>query len=199
MKIEQAWIDDPLERGVFETPELCVEVDELPDVTIPPESYVFDNNNPMVWAIGKDGPFVAYEVLSMRTGEPPRGALQAQAGTFNRLFGNLLPPIVDISLFVGSDTSSYHYALPLKRARQLVRKHAPEWRLLLSDRAAQEGIFLWVPVEVDPHCKWNEGLSSTCGKPVHNFVLIKGVDVPLCQQHFNQHQAKFMAQRAATR
>lgn len=175
MKITDAWVHDPSYLGRIEVPELCVQVDEEPDVTIEPKP--FDNG----WTVGKYGPFVKYE----------QGDLPVTAVDFNLAFRDRLPMVIDVVLVVdnGHDKSEVlelPFSLPLDRARQLVKKYDPSWRLLIQDREAVHGKLVWRPVQTDPECR---GDSGACRQKPASPVRIKGVDIPLCQEHMQKHNA----------
>lgn len=182
MKITDAWIHDYSRYGKFEIPELCVQVDEAPDVTIEPRQ--FENG----WTVGKYGPFVKYENLNK----------DVTAVDFNLAFRDRLPMVIDIVLVVdnGHDKSEIlemPFSLPLDRARQLVKKYDPSWRLLIQDREAVHGKLVWRPIQTDPECRGHGGL---CGKKPASYIRIKGVDIPLCQEHTQQHNAAQAKARA---
>lgn len=185
MKITDAWVYDPSRLGKIEPPELCVQVDEHPDVTIPQEE--FANG----WFVGKYGPFVKYGKLNY-DGKP------VTAIDFNLAFRDRLPMLIDIVLVVEdlkNDTiEELPFSLPLTRARQLVKKYDPDWRLLISDREAVHGNLVWRPVEKNPACRGDGG---NCGTRPASLVRIKGIEIPLCQSHLKKHnsaQAKARAQ-----
>lgn len=182
MKIISAWIDDPTLRGALARPILCVEVTEHPDVTIPPENFSGG------WSVGKYGPFVSYE-----------GPDEADAGDFNIRFRNRFPVVVDITLFIqGEVTGLNGFSLPLTRARQLTRKYDPDWRLLISDRAAETGSLLWVPQETNPACRrWNDSQKSICGQRPARFIRVADVDLAFCETHVREHNERYAAKRAA--
>jgi hypothetical protein len=178
MKISDAWIYDPAKLGEIAVPELCVEVDEEPSVTIEPET--FANG----WTVGKYGPFVKYS----------HSGGSRTAVDFNLAFRDRFPMVIDITLAVTPDPEDNErtevifdtYSLPLTRARQLVKKYAPEWRLLISDREAIHGNLVWRPVQTDPECRGEGGF---CGIRPATAVRIKGVDIPLCYTHLKEHNS----------
>lgn len=185
MKITDAWIEDPAGRGRLESPYLCVQVDEKPDVTIAEENFAGG------WTVGKYGPFVKYD-----------NPANPDAGDFNIRFRNRFPPVVDIELQVFNNTGveliGGSFALPLKRARQLVRKYANDWRLLVSDRNAEEsGLLLWLPVQRNPVCKSWTG-HTICGKQPARTVRVRDVDLPLCDDHIREHNEKHRLARTAS-
>lgn len=186
MAIQTAWVDDPLVGGKLLQPIFCVEVNVMPDVTIPDE--VFDGG----WTVGKYGPFIKYT----------HGHQEVNAGDFNMRFAKRFPPVVDISLFqVGKDEPSTLYALNVKRARALLRKYAADWRLLLADRDAQEGVMIWFPTEKDPVCKYWTSRQQICGQQYSLTVPVDGIDVPVCSQHrgvYNSRQAVGRQRRDAS-
>lgn len=183
MKITDAWIFDPSLQGQIALPELCIQVDEVPDVTIPPETF-----GP--WTVGKYGPFVKY-------------AKQDESVTavdFNLHFRGRFPMVIDVVLVVdnGHDTSEVlemPFSLPLSRARQLVKKYDPDWRLLVSDREAVTGNLIWRPVESNPECRGQGGFCKV--RPSHP-VRIKGVEVPLCIDCTRKHNAAQAHARTAS-
>jgi len=182
MRIEDAWIDDPVRRGEFEPPKLCLQVDEWPDESIP------DSPQGRGWIVGKWGPFHKYS----------RPGHKVTAGDFNAERNNLtkpFQPLVDISLFLGR-TEEYtdKYALALTRARQKVKQFAPQWRLLLADKEAQSGKILWIPVEKNQVCKFWLGGTKICAKALYGTARVKGIDIPYCREHMetynNEHARK---------
>lgn len=179
MKIKDAWVDDPAFRGVVEYPQLCVEVDELPDVTIEPAEFSGG------WTVGKYGPFVKYTQSLLPE--------ETDAGDFNVRFRGRFPSIVDISLFKTGEELSYEgYAINLSRARQLLRKWQPQWRLLLADKDAQSGKIIWRPVDSNPVCRFYDGNNACRNPKVAGTVRIKGVELPFCREHiqaWNQSRA----------
>ena len=188
MKIITAWIDDPTLRGVVEPPVLYVEVDHFPDMTY---DWIHTDDD---WQHAKYGPFVAFE---------REHTLDYSAGDYNVRFAGEFPPVVDITLVVGSATWTEMFALPITRARQLVRKHCNAWRLYLSDKNAQAGEMLWVPQAINPTCRhWYENSHKSkgvcCGRPDTTFVRHKGIDLPLCPEHLTQHNNKNAEARRTT-
>ena len=185
MKITDAWIDDPTLDGHLRAPKLVVEVDEFPTVTIEPET--FSGN----WTVGKYGPFVKYV-----------GPAGSTAGEFNVRFRNHFPPIVDIMLIVSEDGTENEYSgysLPLSRARQLVRKNDANWRLLISDRDAEKGTFLWLPVETDPSCRVVMANKKPCGTRPAKMIRVLDVDLSMCEAHIKEHNAKQARKRTPAR
>lgn len=179
MKITDAWVDDPTMRGKNEAPKLHVSVDEMPDVSIPEEKFSGG------WSVGKYGPFVKYACTS----EP------ATAGDFNIRFRQRFQPVVDIALHVGK-VGELNFSLPLTRARQLIRKHEDNWKLLVSDKDAEKGRLLWVPVEVDPACRQWMG-KGICGNRPTSAVRENGILRPLCAVHVQEHNKRQAELRAA--
>lgn len=201
MKITDAWVFDPTIDGVLKPPMLVVEVDTLPDVTIGPDTFSGG------WTVSKYGPFVKYV-------QQDPGAMHkspVNAGDFNVRFGGRFPSVLDVRVQTG-DAATDQFSLPLNRARQLVRKHAHEWRLLLSDKAGQHGSLLWLPVQASPQCRWvthpartglgREGNMSTdaqtCGYFPARYVTIDGVDIPLCPEHTQAHNTEQAVKRTAS-
>lgn len=192
MKITDAWVDDPALDGKLERPILCVQVDEMPDVTIRPSTFSDG------WTVGKYGPFVKYE-----------GPDNAGAGEFNIRFRNRFPVVVDIVLTVTSERAnglSYtfektEYCLPLSRARQLMRKFDDAWKYVVSDRDAQKGTILWVPNEINPACKFfvaEKGQrGEICGRHPATPIPVNGIDLAMCISHIKEHNDKHAAKRAA--
>lgn len=178
MKITNAWIDDPTLVGEFRAPQLCVEVTEMPDETIPYEPFAGG------WRVGKFGPFVQYEC--------PGGGV---ASDFNVRFRARFPVVVDVTLFIGDDQFT-GFSLPLTRARQLVRKYDPTWRLLVSDRAAETGSLLWLPIESNPTCRFWDG-SKCCGRKPAKQIRVNDVDFAMCEDHVKDHNARQASRRAA--
>lgn len=192
MKITDAWIDDPTTRGQLLAPELCVEVDELPSVTIEPRSFGGG------WSVGKYGPFIRF------TQSDPD--VPATAGAFNVRFAREFQPVVDVGLFLkdSHEDGIGGYALNVTRARQLIRKWEKNWRLLLSDRAAQAGAMTWVPLDINPKCRyWIKTSTHTtdghvCGRPATGTVHREGLELPHCPEHMHLFNKKFAAKRSAS-
>lgn len=193
MKITSAWIDDPTQRGTYEPPTMCVEVTEEPTVSIPEETFAGG------WTVGKYGPFVAYSQQdSPGTHSAPSG--KATASDFNIRFRGRFPVVVDIRLFTPAEEIS-GFSLPLTRARQLVRKHVPVWKLVVSERAAESGGLLWLPTLIHPTCRWNERNGKAvfiCHAVPARYVRIGNCDVPLCGTHIEEHNSK-QAERRTSR
>lgn len=186
MKITNAWIDDPTQRGETQLPQLCVEVTEYPDVTIQPEPF---NGG---WTVGKYGPFVKY--LQM---DPTARFIDTDASDFNIRFRSRFPVVVDITLFVeGEEKPSEGFSLPLTRARQLVRKYDPSWRLLISDRAAERGEIKWLPVQSNPSCRFWQG-DHACGQRPAKSIRVNEIDLPMCEAHVREHNTRMAGKRAA--
>lgn len=181
MRITNAWIDDPTLRGETSRPQLCVEVTEKPDVTIEPESFSGG------WTVGKFGPFVQY----LHEDSP-------DASDFNIRFRGRFPVVVDVTLFIeGKQEYVDLFSLPLTRARQLVRKYDPNWRLLVSDRAAENGELLWVPIESNPQCRhWLEN-KQVCGQRPTRTIRVSDIDLALCETHVREHNERYAAKRTA--
>lgn len=180
MKITNAWIDDPTIRGEMARPRLCVEVTEEPDVTIEPEPFAGG------WSVGKYGPFVQFVAP-----EP------VDAGDFNIRFRNRFPVVVDVTLFVAdADEGRVGLSLPLTRARQLIRKFDGNWRLLVSDRAAENGELLWVPIESNPRCRhWLD--TKVCGQRPTRIIRVNEIDLAMCETHVREHNERYAAKRTA--
>lgn len=180
MKITNAWIDDPTMHGDMARPRLCVEVTNKPDVTIEPEAFAGG------WSVGKYGPFVKFDAPDA-----------VDAGDFNIRFRNRFPVVVDVTLFIeGGEEYVDLLSLPLTRARQLVRKYDPNWRLLVSDRAAESGELLWVPVEVNPVCRhWLN--SKVCGQRPARVIRVNEIDLAMCEAHVREHNDRHAARRTA--
>jgi hypothetical protein len=186
MRILNAWIDDPTLHGELEAPRLCVEVDEKPTVSIKPEPFAGG------WQVSKYGPFVKYFCSTERVG----------AGDFNIRFRNRFPVVIDIQLYVGDgdEEGTSEFCLPLTRARQLTRKHDDGWRLLVSDKAAEKGELLWVPVETDPSCRhWLGHANGTCKQRPARAVRHHDINFPLCAEHLQQHNSRQATARAEFR
>lgn len=188
MKIQDAWIDDPMLRGLKQSPKLCVQVDVPPDQTIAEQS--FDDG----WTVSRYGPFVKYRL----------GRRKVTAGDFNARFTSVHNPpklgeprlrsIVDVSVFFGkSEGYTNEFALLLDRSRGLMKKYQPQWRLMLDDKLAQSGKILWLPIERHPVCKfWDKEHKTICSKRMEQVVRSDGVEFPLCHEHleiFNHSQA----------
>lgn len=182
MKITDAWIDDPTLVGELDVPQLCVEVDESPDSTIPMQDFSGG------WRVGKFGPFVRYDCNST----------PVDAGDFNVRFRGRFPVIVDINLYIGKgdENGSIGYSLPLSRARQLVRKYDETWRLLVNDKAAEKGTILWRPVQTGASCRYWLG-TKCCGERPARTVRVGEVELPLCDAHVKAHNDKYAARRTA--
>lgn len=187
MRITNAWIDDPTLYGETKQAQLCVEVSEYPDVTIEPESFAGG------WVVGKYGPFVKY----LQTA-PDSTPSNVSASDFNVRFRSRFPVVVDITLFkqFKEAPSALNFSLPLTRARQLVRKYDPTWRLLVSDRAAEQGNILWIPVQSNPACRFWSGGACCNSRPAKG-IRVNDVDVPLCEAHLREHNTKMASKRAA--
>jgi hypothetical protein len=180
VRITNAWIDDPTLIGEVEPPGLCVEVTEMPDVTITPETFSGG------WTVGKYGPFVHYE-----------GPNLAEASDFNIRFRGRFPAVVDIDLFIGKDMPSGKtgFSLPLTRARQLVKKYDSDWRLTINDRAAESGSLLWLPTQTRPACRsWVD--DRICGRVPSRPIRVKDVDFPMCEMHLQEHNKRHAEKRA---
>lgn len=180
MRILTAFVDDPSFRGRLESPLLIVRVDEWPDRTFEPDNLAGG------WTIARYGPFMAYT--------DPSG--DAEAGDFNVKFPGRFPPLVDIGLELEDGETRYDFALPLRRARQLVRKHDANWRLLLNDHDAQHGKMSWLPVETQPGCREWDGY-KTCGRKPTKPIRIQLVDVPLCPEHVHHSNTRHASERIA--
>lgn len=189
MKITNAWIDDPTLRGQLAPPKLCVEVTEMPSVTIEPESFSGG------WKVGKFGPFVNY--FQQDSNDVPPSPVSAP--DFNARFRNRFPMVIDITLFTPTEEVD-GLSLPLPRARQLVRKYANDWRLAVSEKAAESGQLLWEPVQVNPECRHWMPEHRTCGGVPAKFIRVGNVNFPMCQHHIEIHnraQASRRTQRSA--
>lgn len=164
----------------MQLPELIIEVTEFPDVTIPSESFGGG------WEVSKYGPFVHYV-----------GPAGSTAGDFNIRFRSRFAPVVDIELSVAGriDPRGKRFSLPLTRARQLVRKYDSTWRLLVSDKAAESGTLLWLPVETMPGCRglWSDG--RVCLSRPTRKINTSGIDLPLCALHVKEHNDKYAIAR----
>lgn len=185
MKILRAWIDDPTELGTLQQPLMIVEVDEYPDQTHDPIST--DDG----WTQSKFGPFVKYDYSPTE---------EADAGDYNVRFAGQYPAIIDIGLMVlNFDDRSDIFGLPIPRARQLIRKHSPGWRLYLSDYDAIDGALLWVPQQVNATCRfWHPNARMTCDAPATATVRKSGVDLPLCVDHLKTHNSERAEARRAS-
>lgn len=188
MRILDAWIEDPLLDNIVEQPYLKVEVDAMPNVSIPNESFQGG------WEVSKLGPFIQYS----------RRGKNSDAGDFNVRFRRTFPSIVDIKLAVKGQIGVHPMALPLPRARQLIRKHDPEWRLLLGDHEAQSGKMIWIPSEIKPVCRhWDQvtvdgqSIFEMCEDPFQAYVRSNHVSIPLCKIHLKRFNSSMAAARTA--
>jgi hypothetical protein len=186
MRILGAWIDDPTLVGKVDPPMLCVETDAYPDETQEPLRW--DDG----WVQAKYGPFILFDC------EPNA---DITAGDYNVRFAGAYPPIVDIMLVVENQNYSGLFGLPLSRARQLVRKHCPHWRLYLNDNDAQQGTMTWIPQMAKPTCRWwmpQRIAPSPCGM-TQDVVYVRkdGIDFPLCSKHLTDHNATMADRRRA--
>lgn len=181
VKIQTAFVHDETLSGNLQRPFVVVGVNELPDITIEPRQF------PGGWTVSKAGPFVMYSNVS----DP-----SVDAGEFNLRFRRHYPAVVDVALQVGSEREMIHgkYSLPVPRARQLLRKYDPTWRLYVSDRDALKGQNVWLPVEANAACRHWLGM-RTCGARPTRIARQGSVDVPLCADHMQD----FSDQQAASR
>jgi len=202
VRIKSAWVDDPLKGGTISPCELTIEVDAFPETTIEPE--VYQSSDTEVWFVGKRGPFVTYWYHQLPNG---LWATVGQDGRFNVFFSGVFTPIVQVT--VGIDTGdewivdSGSWNLPLSRARQLLKKYDPSWRLHLSERSGNNGELAWKLVELGPGCRfWLDGLDRCCGKKCVQTVTASGwdgpVDMPVCEQHLHQHNRQQAARRQSS-
>lgn len=201
MRIKSAWVDDPLQGGTVSPCELTIEVDEFPETTIEPE--VYQSSDTEVWYVGKRGPFVTYEWHNLGGAFATIG----KDGKFNVSFSGVFTPIVQV--VVGIDTGDEwivdpgSWNLPLSRARQLLKKYDPSWRLHLSERSGNNGELAWKLVELGAGCRyWLLGLDKCCGKKSVQTVTASGwdgpVDMPMCEQHLHQHNRQQAARRQSS-
>lgn len=194
MKITNAWIDDPTLRGKLAKPELCIEVDSEPVSTIPDEAFAGG------WTVGKYGPLVKF------TAPEP-----VDAGDFNVRFRNRFPVVVDVTLFRQCDClhkktagcdhedGQLGYSLLLTRARQCLRKFDPSWRLHVSDRAAENGQLIWVPVQFGAGCRqWlvtSPSKGATCGRTPARPIKVGEIDLVMCERHIRENNERHAALR----
>jgi hypothetical protein len=187
MKIMRAWVYDPTVDGHLDPPQLYVETDSYPDQTL---DWIHADDD---WQQAKYGPFVAFE--RERTTD-------YDAGDYNVRFAGQFPPVVDITLVVGSQVYFEMFSLPLTRARQLVRKHASDWRLYLDDHEAQSGSMLWLPRMTKPRCRWwmtHRKPPSVCNSPEEAMYVRKdGIDFPVCPKHLQDHNNLMANRRRAS-
>lgn len=202
MKIKDVWVDDPLRSGTVEPCELVIEVDGLPHTTIEPEVYQFSDTE--VWFVGKRGPFVTYQYQTLNDKEVNSYATIGKDGKFNVAFGGIFPSLVEVTVGeqIGDDwiVDSGSWNLPLSRARQLLKKYDPSWRLHLSERSGANGELAWKLVELGPGCRWYlDALDKCCGKKSVQTVVQHGwegpVDTPVCEQHLHEFNRKQAARR----
>lgn len=210
MRITDAWVSDPLVGGKIAPPELNVQIDSLPNVTVAAEVWQRDNE---VWQVARHGPFIKYERLSLPHSYehwPVDETLAAvsfsqlnEAGAYNSFFAGIFPPIVDIFL-ISEEKDHYGWATSLSEARRLLRKYDNKWKLVLSDRAAQTGKISWRLQEVRPPCKhFLFGSDRICGtKPTSGTVTQSALDgpveIPLCAQHLREFNNTQASRRVAT-
>lgn len=189
MKIEKAWVDDPLRRGELAVPIVCVQVDEPPTLSCPIETYEDG------WSSAKYGPFVQYS-------QQDSGAIMKSpvgASDYNMAFAGQHPPVVDIKLYIESFAELSTFSLPLRRARQLLRRDAFEWRLHLSDVEAQNGGMVWTPVETRSPCKFfYHKTNQICGITAHGSINVRGFNIPYCESHMSNHNERRKQRRQST-
>lgn len=174
MRILDAWIDDPTQRGEKMPPMLCVSVDEQPSSTgIDLVGGVTVQNY---------GPFAQhYQLL----GDGNRPLITASR--WNVLQGKHGRPTVDVVVFVGDSEEPWgEYTMTLARAKQLIKKHCKEWRLYVNERIAETGEIAWTPVQQNPTCReWVGG--KCCGERPARSVRVGAFEMPLCSRHLTAH------------
>lgn len=214
MRIKDAWVSDPLDGGQISPPELVLDLDVLPGITVEPEVWQRDNE---AWLVARHGPFVKYErhVLPVKYDSFPLDehlgadyfSSWKSAGRYNSFFTGIFPAVVDAHLWVGEEEDEsvdYFWSITLVNARRLLRKHCNTWRLTLDDRAAQAGKISWKLQEVRPPCKhWLFEGDKVCGrKPTAGVVSQSGwdgpVDIPLCATHLREHNKNQASRRVAS-
>jgi hypothetical protein len=178
MKIVSAEVHDPRRQGMIARPRIIVNVDTAPEATQPAVEGADG------WRSMKYGSLVRYAA----------GTLPDDAGHYNVAFRDILEPIVDVEVFRLDTESDVEgkWALTIKRAREELRRHDPEWRLAVNDHDAQEGRVVWTPFNrVRPtRCLfWTNrsgGLSGCCDMPAQQNILMPGrgrVEYPMCRRH----------------
>lgn len=199
MKIIKAWVDDPREDATVERPTVVILVDEDPhqstDVT-----YRLVGNTEVNIASCKFGPFIKM----WNEGHAPEASFLSQARSnfilkneFNTAFAGVFPPIINVKLSTEDDWIEGNWGLPVKRARQILKKFNVPYRLLLNDKDAQHGHISWVPVRSEPICLWY-GEMGLCGLEATAHVSIGDVDMTLCAPHLEAHNNEQAKKRIST-
>lgn len=199
MKIIKAWIDDPREDATVERPTVVILVDEDPHQSTDAISRPIHLGSESSIVSCKFGPFIRLWHEGSMPDIPSVGNKLSETlkGEFNKAFSDIFPPIINIKLSTEDDWIEGNWGLPVKRARQILKKFNVPYRLLLNDRDAQHGHISWVPVRSEPICVWYDAM-GLCGLEATSHVSIGEVDMTLCAGHLEMHNREQAMKRIST-
>lgn len=184
MKILSASVSDPRTEGTYRNPYLVLEVDEDVRETAAPE--VLGE----AWLLTRHGPFLAVDSAVKRAERRKAGEMwhEADLGDFNvtRLYKDKL-----VEAVVQSPDEEIDLAMPLDRARRLLRRHVPDWKYILDDVAGQNGKLQWRLMTPYQRC-------VQCQSQIEGEVYYRGTYLPLCAFHTSEHNKMIRSKRVAT-
>lgn len=177
MKILSASIIDPRRGGEYRNPYLALEVDEEIRQTGETSAYGAINGD---WLVIPHGPFVA---VDWQAGDYIE---HGNLGLFNTT-DHYRSKLVEVE--VNSPDETIDLAMPVDRARRLLRKHMLSWKFIMDDVAGQHGKVEWRLVRI--------GLSPCikCGEPSVQEVYFRGTHLNLCDHHVTEHNHKIRNMR----
>lgn len=178
MKILSASIIDPRQNDLFVDPELLIQVDEEVDEIGTPHT----KRHWPEWRVIPCGPFVAVEHAAYAdvVKGKPNWEETNDLGKFNTL-GFWREQLIECE--VETPTDRLPLAMGVARMRRLIRKHCPDWEVIVDDARAMEGKILWRVERKDPVC-----FGPDCPLAPVQIVWYSGAHVPLCEFHSREHQ-----------
>lgn len=187
MKILNAKVYDPRLMGILERPRICIDIDFDPGVTSDTIMIEVDGD---IWTGCSRGPLICYDTTGGK----------AAAGRFNKVRTGS-QPLVDVDVFcmdTEQDVIAGQCAISLQKARALLRKHDPDWRLVMDDYDGQRNLLSWTPVNKDFTCMQSYTATSAvvlCRMPAQGRIHIGETEIPMCKHHIEQHNSKAAKRR----
>lgn len=213
MKILDVKVDDPGRRGYANKPTLKVWVDERP---APSGEIIRTDVVKGHYLHRHHGPFVKFLFYASinggggSCGDPqegfPLGAWSSRAGAFN-VEVKPTKQVMDVTMYVGKNSRLGYadMALEIDRAARELKKHDPDWYLVVDADAAKQGDITWRPEELIPSCLWRgKNSPAMAGDPAPCLKVAyhpyNGRAQGLCDDHkvaHDQHNARIRAEQAA--
>lgn len=175
MKILDLNIIDPRDTGAHMDPWIELKVDEEVEETDDPR---YPPRLEHQWRMIPCGPFVSVEYYRNGSWNDT-----VDLGTFNTL-NFARDQLIEVRPVWESGHDNVAMGVP--RVRRLIRKHAPDWHIIVNETAAMRGRVLWRVERIKPRCiGLDHGLHCTVA-PVTT-VWYGGAHVNLCKHHLAHH------------